>query len=131
MPASEKSWSVVYILARSRLLRPLMIWGIAHMNKFKPDQVISETGALVCFHHPRPGYPVHVLLVPKEEIRDLMHLDPEASQLLRDVFATVRELVERLNLQEQRYRLVVNGGDYQEFPQLHFHLISGESTQLL
>jgi diadenosine tetraphosphate (Ap4A) HIT family hydrolase len=47
------------------------------------------------------------------------------------VFATVRQLVERLDLQEQGYRLVVNGGDYQEFPQLHFHLISGESTQLL
>jgi histidine triad (HIT) family protein len=131
MPASEKSWSVVYALARSRLLRPLMIWGIAHMNIFKPDQVISETDALVCFHHPRPGYPVHVLLVPKEEIRDLMHLDPEENQLLWDVFATVRELVERLNLQDQGYRLVLNGGDYQEFPQLHFHLISGESTQLL
>jgi len=71
------------------------------------------------------------LLVPKEEIRDLMHLDPEENQLLRDVFATVSELVERLNLQEQGYRLVVNGGNYQEFPQLHFHLLSGESTQLL
>jgi diadenosine tetraphosphate (Ap4A) HIT family hydrolase len=38
----------------------------------------------------------------------------------------VQNLVEMLELQEQGFRLVVNGGHYQEFPQLHFHLISGE-----
>lgn len=59
-------------------------------------------------------------------MRDLMQLDPDQSVFLRDVFATVRDLVETMNLQEQGYRLVVNGGKYQEFPQLHFHLISGE-----
>jgi len=64
--------------------------------------------------------------VPKEEIRDLMHLDPEDNGFLRDLFTTVRSLVEELNLQERGYRLVVNGGDYQDFPELHFHLIAGE-----
>ncbi|MCJ7536860.1 MAG: HIT domain-containing protein [Anaerolineales bacterium] len=73
-----------------------------------------------------PTIPSFFLLVPKDEIRDLMHLDPEDSEFLRDLFSTVRTLVEELNLQDQGYRLVVNGGDFQDFPQLHFHLISGE-----
>jgi diadenosine tetraphosphate (Ap4A) HIT family hydrolase len=42
------------------------------------------------------------------------------------LFVTVCELNEDLNLEERGYRLIVNGGEYQEFPQLHFHLISGE-----
>ena len=122
---SRFEFQIVYAAARSRLLRPLIIWGLANMNKFKPDQVISETDSLICFHHPRPGYPIHILLVPREDVRDLTQLDPGESVFLKDVFATVRELVETMNLQEQGYRLVVNGGEYQEFPQLHFHLISG------
>ncbi len=95
------------------------------MSKFIPNQVISETESLTCFYHPRPDYPIHILLVPKEEVHDLMEFDPEDSAFLKDMFATVRTLVEELNLQEKGYRLVVNGGDYQDFPQLHFHFISG------
>lgn len=96
------------------------------MSKFKPEQVISETDSLICFYHPSPGYPVHILLVPKAEVLDLTQLDPGNGQFFKELFETVQNLVEMLELQEQGYRLVVNGGQYQEFPQLHFHLISGE-----
>ena len=129
MTQLEQDWSgykFIYAVAKSQLLRPLLIWGIAHMSNFIPNQVISETDSLICFYHPQPDYPIHILLVPKEEIRDLMHLDPGDDEFISDVFTTVRTLVAELNLEEQGYRLVVNGGDYQDFPQLHFHLISGK-----
>jgi len=116
----------IYSMARLKLPRRIFFWGITKMSKILPHQLISETGTLVCFYHPRPEYPIHILLVPKEEIRDLMHLHPENNEFLRDLFTTVRRLVEELNLQERGYRLIVNGGKYQDFPQLHFHLISGE-----
>ena len=114
------------MIAQFQLARPIIIWGIAHMSKFMPNQAISETDSLVCFYHPQPSYPIHILLVPKEDIRDLKHFDPGESDFLLDLFSTVRILVDELNLQRQGYRLVLNGGEYQEFPQLHFHLISGE-----
>lgn len=129
MSPGVQGWSLsklVYSLAQLQLLRPFVIWGIAHMSTFTPDRVISETGSLICFEHPRPEYPIHILLIPKAEIRDLTQLDSEENTFIQDVFTTVRGLVETMNLQEQGYRLVVNGGKYQEFPQLHFHLISGE-----
>ena len=129
MARIKQGWSAdgfLYSIAQSQLLRPIIVWGIAHMSKFIPNQVISETESLTCFYHPRPDYPIHILLVPKEEVHDLMELDPEYSEFLQDVFATVRTLVVDLNLQEKGYRLVVNGGEYQDFPLLHFHLISGE-----
>ncbi len=129
MTRSKHGWNAygfIYSIAQSQLLRPIIVWGIAYMSKFIPNQVVSETKSLICFYHPRPDYPIHILLVPKEEIRDLLELEPEGSEFLQDVFATVSTLVKELNLGEQGYRLVVNGGEYQEFPQLHFHLISGE-----
>ena len=64
--------------------------------------------------------------MPKEEIHDVLELDPEGSEFLKDVFITIKSLVKELNLGERGYRVVVNGGSYQDFPQLHFHLISGE-----
>lgn len=96
------------------------------MNDNLPVEKISESANLLCFYHPQPVYPIHILLVPKEDIRDLSQLDPAKVDFLEELFRTVQGLVADLNLEEEGYRLVVNGGKYQEFPLLHFHLVSGE-----
>jgi len=87
---------------------------------------ISETESLICFYHLQPDYPIHILLVPRKDIRNLSQFDTGEGEFSRDLFVTLRELIEDLNLEERGYRLIVNEGEYQEFPQLHFHLISGE-----
>ena len=98
------------------------------MNDWLPINKISETDSLVCFYHPQPVFPVHILLVPKEELRDLSQLKPQQSDFLQDLFATVQSLIVELDLEERGYRLILNGGEYQDFPQLHFHLTSGEPS---
>jgi diadenosine tetraphosphate (Ap4A) HIT family hydrolase len=44
---------------------------------------------------------------------------------LADIFQTVASIVAEFDLEQQGYRLVTNGGAYQDVQQLHFHLISG------
>ena len=90
-----------------------------------PAQRLRETRTLIAFHHPRPSHPVHVLLVPKKAVGRLTDLTPADSDFLADVFKTVQDLVEELDLEEAGYRLIVNGGKYQDVAQLHFHLVSG------
>jgi diadenosine tetraphosphate (Ap4A) HIT family hydrolase len=51
-----------------------------------------------------------------------MKLDSNDSVFLGDLYAVVQSLVEEYHL--SAYRLIVNGGEYQDFPQLHFHLVS-------
>ena len=91
-----------------------------------PVDRLVETSTLLAFHHPTPAHPLHVLLVPKKSIATLADLDPAADgDFLTDLFATVQKLVSQFNLAEGGYRLIVNGGKYQDFPYLHFHLVSG------
>ena len=92
-----------------------------------PVNRLRETDTLLAFYHPHPSYDVHILLVPKKAIINLTEIDSSDDQLLVDVFRTVQILVEELQLNEVGYRLLVNGGKLQDVPQLHFHLISGES----
>ncbi len=95
-----------------------------------PVARLRETSTLLAFHHPQPTYPYHVLLVPKKPIATLTDLDPADNAFLTDLFATVQQLVTENHLTDSGYRLIVNGGSYQDFPYLHFHLISGsEGTQ--
>jgi histidine triad (HIT) family protein len=96
------------------------------MTDLLPVQKIDETSSLICFYHPQPAYKVHILFVPKEDIRDLLQLEVHESRFLSDLFMITKKIVSELGLEDKGYRLIVNGGKYQDFPQLHFHLISGD-----
>jgi len=89
-----------------------------------PVHRLRETNSLIAFHHPQPTYPLHILLVPKKGIASLTDLGPADTDFLSDLFSTVQSLVAEFNLGETGYRLIANGGQYQEIPQLHFHLVS-------
>jgi histidine triad (HIT) family protein len=90
-----------------------------------PVQRLRETDTLLAFYHPRPAYRLHILIVPKRAAASLLELGPGDAAFLADLVAVTQSLVREMGLEETGYRLVANGGPYQELPQLHFHLISG------
>ena len=87
-----------------------------------PVHRLRETETLMAFHHPKPSYAFHVLLVPKKSVASLKDFDSKDTTFLSDLYSTVQSLVDEFHL--AAYRLIVNGGEYQDFPQLHFHLVS-------
>ena len=87
-----------------------------------PVKRLRETETLMAFYHPKPSYKFHVLLVPKKAIVSLNEFDSKDVSFLTDLYSTVQSLVNEFHL--SAYRLIVNGGEYQDFPQLHFHLVS-------
>ena len=53
--------------------------------------------------------------------------DQYRSELMEDLLRCVGDLVLKMNLEVPGYRLIVNGGSYQEVGELHFHLVSGKA----
>ena len=97
-------------------------WVFERMSFAIPVKRLRETETLMAFQHPKPSYAFHILIVPKKSVESLIQLDSTDSAFLHDLYSTVQSLVEEYHL--PAYRLIVNGGEYQDFPQLHFHLIS-------
>ena len=91
------------------------------MSFLIPAKRLRTTEYLLAFHHPKPSHPFHVVLVPKKAISSFNDLDPR-DPFLTDLVSIVHSLVAEYQL--SAYRLIVNGGEYQDFPHLHFHLIS-------
>jgi histidine triad (HIT) family protein len=118
------------ILRLSRTIRLARVLGgltgfiFAHMSQLLPLDRLAETGTLIAFRHPQPAYPFHVLIVPKKQVASLEALDPADAAFLSDLYSTVQGLIKQFDLGADGYRLIVNGGKFQDFPQLHFHLIS-------
>jgi histidine triad (HIT) family protein len=103
-------------------LSPLISWIFTYMSFAIPVKRLRETSNLIAFHHPSPSYKFHVLIVPKKQVQSLAGLDPQDTAFLTDLYSTVQDLLKEFDL--KAYRLIVNGGEYQDFPHLHFHLIS-------
>jgi histidine triad (HIT) family protein len=105
-------------------------WGLifsrvfTSMSHLLPLKKLHETSNLLAFSHPKPNYPFHVLLVPKRQLRGIGDLSLDDVDFMTDLFQAVQILVERYDLEQYGYRLINNGGKYQDVPHLHFHLIS-------
>jgi histidine triad (HIT) family protein len=111
---------------------PLLVAFILnHLPFTLPLERLSETATLLAFHHPSASYPLHILLIPKRPLTGLADIDPAVDgQFLADLYQTVQKLVKQFGLEKDGYRLIVNGGKYQDFPYLHYHLISDQIPTL-
>jgi histidine triad (HIT) family protein len=115
---------LLFRLARSRLSRLFIREAFTYMSFAIPVKRLRETETLMAFYHPQPSHAVHILLVPKRPFSSLLDVPPDDADFLRDLFETVQSLVREFNLGQSGYRLVANGGAYQDVPHLHFHLVA-------
>ena len=113
-------------LARTRIARWSVGWVFTHMSFAIPVKRLRETSTLLAFHHPQPSHSFHVLLVPKRPFSNLLDVPQNATDFLQDLLTTVQSLVSEYHLEDSGYRLITNGGAYQDVPQLHFHLIADD-----
>jgi histidine triad (HIT) family protein len=114
----------LFTLARSAIGRIFIGMIFAYMSFLIPVKRLRETPTLMAFHHPKPSYPLHILIVPKRTLASLQALSFTDADFMVDLFATTQSLVEEFKLVEKGYRLIANGGAYQDVPHLHFHLVS-------
>ncbi len=105
-----------------RFITWIIGWIFAHMSFVLPLKRLRDSPNLLAFQHPSPSYKFHVLIVPKRRAKSLVELDPQDTAFLTDLYSTTQSLVKEFDL--KAYRLIVNGGEYQDFPHLHFHLVA-------
>ncbi len=129
MKIQKQAGKILYRLSETSLGMRLSLWCLNHLRFVLPIHPIIETSHLIALQNPRPSYPVHILIVPKRTIKRFIDLAPSDADLLMEIVQAVQSLVDDLQLQQQGFRLIVNGGKYQTAPQLHFHLVSGEPAR--
>ncbi|MBP7861097.1 histidine triad nucleotide-binding protein [bacterium] len=93
-----------------------------------PSKFLLETEDLVAFNDISPQAPTHVLIIPRQHVKDISKFssNQEDKTLLGTLFQQAAELALKLKL-ESGFRLVVNTGDDggQTVHHLHLHLIGG------
>lgn len=96
------------------------------IDKEIPAKIIYEDDTCVAFHDVAPQAPVHVLVIPKQEIASLEALADKDAPLVAHLWLVIRNLARELKL-GSGYRVVVNCGrdGGQSVDHLHFHVLGG------
>ena len=118
---------LLFWLARTRLGGFLMKLLFINFSFALPTKRLRETDTLIAIFHPRPSHRLHILIVPKLKYETVFDIPPGDNEFTNDLFETVKSLIREFNLEDRAYRLILNGGEYQEVDFLHFHLISDDA----
>ena len=92
-------------------------------------QVVAETDTVLAYHHTRPFWPVHIVVIPKRHIPSLTDLGDADETILQELLSVVRKVARDIERQHGKARVLTNLGDYQDSKHLHFHINSGEPVQ--
>ncbi|MBI2338269.1 HIT domain-containing protein [Candidatus Daviesbacteria bacterium] len=101
------------------------------IRKEIPKKFEYESETLVAFFDINPSADIHLLIVPKTHIGGVGDITSEHSVLLIEIYQVINKLVAENNLEDDLYRVVVNGGKAQHVPHLHFHLLGGRWKKMV
>jgi histidine triad (HIT) family protein len=92
-----------------------------------PVEPVYEDEEIIAFPDVNPQAPVHVLVIPKKHMANLLEMSDEDNALLTRMHSVVRQLAKELGIADEGFRLVVNTRDNggQTVHHLHFHILGG------
>ena len=92
-----------------------------------PTNKVYEDDQILAFNDIDPQAPVHLLVIPKKHITNLMEAESEDAALLGHLFFKAQEIAKNNGCDEKGARFVVNckshGG--QSVDHLHCHVLGG------
>ena len=96
-------------------------------NKEIPSNFIYEDEHIVAFPDIKPAAPVHILVVPKRHIANILEANKDDIPLLGHVMITIPEIAKKAGLDKDGFRIVVNTKDNggQTVYHIHWHILGG------
>ena len=99
------------------------------IRKEIPATIVYEDDLCLAFKDIAPQAPIHIVLIPKQEIRSMAEVTPNHQSLMGHLMVKASQIAEKLGLKESGYRLIVNtnGDGGQTVFHLHIHILGGRT----
>ena len=90
---------------------------------------VHETNNVVAYHHTKPFWETHIVVIPKRHISSLLTLEDTDDSILLELFEVIRKVAGKVVEQKGAARVLTNLGKYQDSKHLHFHVYSGKRVR--
>lgn len=93
-----------------------------------PSEKVYEDDEILAFKDINPAAPIHILVIPKKHISNLLEVKPEDSILISKIYEVINKIANEQKIEKDGFRVIVNCGKDagQEVMHLHFHLLAGK-----
>jgi histidine triad (HIT) family protein len=97
------------------------------VNREIPAKIFYEDDRLLAFYDIEPAAPVHILLIPKKHIANILAATEADQDLLKHILVTVPKLAKQAGIDEAGFRTVINTKDNggQTVHHMHLHILGG------
>ena len=92
-----------------------------------PASIVFENERVIAIKDINPQAPIHILIIPKVLIVNLLYANQEQESLLGELLLVSQQIAKQLEIASSGYRIVINNGrdSGQEVPHLHLHMLAG------
>lgn len=97
------------------------------LKKEIPAKIVHEDDNVMAFHDVNPQAPVHVLVIPKQKTARFSEFPALPADQVGKLFQGAALVAEKLGLEKNGYRIVVNCGrdGQQTVEYVHVHILGG------
>ena len=88
-----------------------------------------ESEDVLAYHHTRPYWPVHIVIVPKKHIPSFTDRKKEDDAIISEMLSVIRKIAKKIEEENGAARISTNLGTYQDSKHLHFHVSSGDALK--
>ena len=92
-----------------------------------PSTKVYEDDKVLAFKDINPAAPIHVLVIPKKHIENVLEIDEENKEIASNIFLAINKIARQLGIDKDGFRIINNCGKDagQEVMHLHFHILAG------
>lgn len=93
-----------------------------------PSEKVYEDEDVLCFKDINPIAPIHILVIPKKHIANLLEVKKEDGKVIAKIYETINKIAIDLGFEKDGFRVITNCGKDagQEVMHLHFHILAGK-----
>ena len=88
--------------------------------------VVYRDERVLAYHHTRPFWPTHIVVVPRRHLASLTTLVIDDEPDVRALFAAVQRVARDVEAAHGAAGVLTNLGGYQDSKHLHVHVYAGE-----
>ena len=88
--------------------------------------VVHDSEGVFAFHHTRPFWPVHIVVVPKRHVPSLTNTEGADDALIRNLLSVVQDIASTVETRYGAARVLTNLGTYQDSKHLRVHVSTGD-----
>lgn len=94
-------------------------------------KILYENEYVMAFYGLHFMADVHVLVIPKKHIENIMDISDEDDQIIAEIHKAIKVIAKKFGVDETGFRVITNTGKdgQQEVYHMHYHVIGGRQLK--